>query len=262
MSTPADIAREAASAAMHTRTARGGSRAIEAAHTHLDTMPDNSEPRPANKRSLSTPPSPNSPSAKRRRAGGVSGSQNNSEEDNDSGKAAPKVAHRTCSLCCIDTPVNDIATLPCKHQCCRGCIDKLFAASVAYEALFPPRCCSRRSISLSLARPFLQPTTLERYEKQAPELQTSPHKRVYCSRPACSTWIPPTTFSGDVAACPRPDCDAETCIKCKGEAHGETECREDEATRSLLALAEDKKWKRCPRCRRVVERVDGCEDMS
>ncbi|KAK7726327.1 hypothetical protein SLS57_003413 [Botryosphaeria dothidea] len=50
-------------------------------------------------------------------------------------------------------------------------------------------------------------------------------------------------------------------LKCKETAHGEEECREDEEMRSLMLLAQENKWKRCPRCQRMVERIEGCDDM-
>lgn len=211
--------------------------------------------------------SPQPPSPKRRRTArmitdrATTPATVEDKGDDQMGGAAPKIVYRTCPICYVNAAAQDIVKLSCNHEFCRGCINNLFMASVTHEARFPPRCCTDHPVPMSLVRPFLKPETVSLYEFKVPELSTPPEKRVYCSMPTCSAWIPSETITGDVATCTRPACGGRTCVKCKETAHGEEECREDEEMRSLMLLAQENKWKRCPRCQRMVERIEGCDDM-
>jgi E3 ubiquitin-protein ligase RNF144 len=68
-----------------------------------------------------------------------------------------------------------------------------------------------------------------------------------------------------------PDCRRLFCAQCKVSWHAGIECREfqelskDEREREdimVMDLAKTKKWKRCPRCKFYVEKIDGCLHIS
>ena len=83
-------------------------------------------------------------------------------------------------------------------------------------------------------------------------------RRVYCSVPTCSTFILEGITVGNLTICPA--CSSTTCVECKAPEH-DGECEEDEAEQEVLRLAEAEGWKRCPRCRSIIENVDGCSEM-
>jgi hypothetical protein len=64
----------------------------------------------------------------------------------------------------------------------------------------------------------------------------------------------------ETATCPI--CGKAVCTKCKQAAHPGRECVADAAEEETLALAKGEGWQRCPRCREVVEREEGCAHMK
>jgi hypothetical protein len=56
------------------------------------------------------------------------------------------------------------------------------------------------------------------------------------------------------------NCGTVTCTICKGEGH-RGDCPEDKDLQKLLETAEQKNWSRCLACGRVLERIDGCNEV-
>ena len=184
-----------------------------------------------------------------------------------------------CACCLDECPNWDVTQLSCSHFWCRDCAQRLFQASLDSPddpALFPPRCCD--PVPLSACRFFLAPATIKAFTQRTEALaalrgeeekSTPPQERVYCHRPACSAFVPHSRYRSDpadgeetVAPCPRPGCGASTCVRCKKEAHGALDCPEDPAFKQLLEVANERGWKQCPKCRRMVEKDSGCNRMS
>jgi hypothetical protein len=74
----------------------------------------------------------------------------------------------------------------------------LFQASMQDETLMPPSCCKKK-IPIDLARL----TSKETENFNAKLLEYSTADRLYCSRPTCSTFIPPTYIVNSVGTCPK-----------------------------------------------------------
>jgi hypothetical protein len=87
---------------------------------------------------------------------------------------------------------------PCGHVYCTGCLRKLFEASMQDETLMPPRCC-HKEIPIALAKLTLKET--ENFNAKL--LESLTEDRLYCSRPTCSTFIPPTYIVNSVGTCPK-----------------------------------------------------------
>lgn len=162
---------------------------------------------------------------------------------------------RQCIACQEETSLFDVAKVPCGHEYCRECLDSLFSTAAKDENFFPPRCCRQR-IHLHTARMFLTAKTATNFVKMEREFSTP--DRTYCSRPACSSWIPPERIQAETATCPV--CLETTCTICRNHGH-EGDCPFDEALRDTERLASELGWQRCYQCRRFVELEFGCNHM-
>lgn len=144
----------------------------------------------------------------------------------------------------------------CGHTYCRSCLAGLFAATMADESLFPPRCC-QKPISLDVAREWLNDELLVQFQAKAEEYSTT--DRTYCSLRTCSQFIAPSQFAGTEASCPT--CSTKTCIICKSAAHDEI-CPGDHAKKEILAMAKANGWQQCCNCQQIIELNTGCNHIS
>ncbi|KAF4962841.1 hypothetical protein FSARC_9084 [Fusarium sarcochroum] len=161
---------------------------------------------------------------------------------------------RECVACNDRFPPLALSRSPCSHEYCRGCLIGLVRSSLQDESLFPPRCCGQ-PIPVKQDRWF-SPELVGQF--QAKKLEFDTPNRTYCSKPPCSTFVPPTFIAGDVATCPR--CSRRTCIHCKAPYHTGV-CQSDTAAQQILQLAAENGWQRCYACHRVVELDIGCYHM-
>ncbi|GAB1742917.1 hypothetical protein NU219Hw_g8619t1 [Hortaea werneckii] len=146
--------------------------------------------------------------------------------------------------------------VPCEHWYCDDCLQSLFHAILMDESLFPPRCC-QEPFEYSAIKPHLTGELAAQFEAKKEELGNK--NRIYCSRPTCSAFIGIDHRDVRVAVCP--DCKSETCMACKGCMH-EDECSVDEALESVLRVAQDEDWQRCPDCKGMIELTFGCNHMT
>lgn len=162
---------------------------------------------------------------------------------------------KTCLACTESMATSDSVTTACKHDYCKDCIQRMFTMALTDESLFPPKCCGQ-PILLDTARRFLDRNAIRSFTEKQVELGTQ--RRTYCYRPQCSAFIPPARIRDDVGTCP--SCSAHTCTICKAHAHRGQDCPQDEDLQKLLEHADQKKWRRCT-CGRVVERIEGCNQI-
>jgi hypothetical protein len=168
-------------------------------------------------------------------------------------EVSKKLIQRDCTACTDTYPEWDIVRFPCEHYYCAKCVAELFESAAKDESRFPPKCCGK-AIPLSVVKGSLTSVQILRFERKSIEYATP--NRTYCS--SCSTFIEPNSIEGDVAACVQ--CYQKTCVNCKYKSH-EGECPEDTALDSLVKKAQEKGWQRCFKCKRMVERVSGCNHM-
>ncbi|KAH6664098.1 hypothetical protein B0J14DRAFT_493984, partial [Halenospora varia] len=146
--------------------------------------------------------------------------------------------------------------LPCEHKCCAICVDELFDRSLTLEELFPPRCCGQ-TIPPELVSHLLTERMFMTFYRKKVEFSTS--KRLYCSNPTCSTFLPPQETDVNWIDCKQ--CGTLTCISCKHGAH-DGECADDIGAKELRSLAEENGWKACPRCEWMIELSSGCQHIT
>lgn len=133
----------------------------------------------------------------------------------------------------------------------------MFRKATDDESLFPPTCC-RQVIPTAQARLFLNATLMATFEKKSIEFGTL--DRVYCHKPKCSAFLGPASTDPARFLCTA--CFAQTCSSCKEAAHASRKCS-DRADLNQVAnqMHEQEGWQRCPTCRHLVEKSDGCHHM-
>ena len=167
----------------------------------------------------------------------------------------PNMTSRHCIVCDLTKPLVDVYQAPCGHFYCQECIQTYFELSTTDETQFPPRCC-RKIIPLQSVKIYLGPGVAQTFEEKSIEFKTS--GRIYCSQPACSSFIAPTNITGEKAMCK--ECGTHTCTICNKIAH-DGDCPQDLATQQVLETAVQHGWQRCYNCRRLVELEVGCNHM-
>lgn len=148
---------------------------------------------------------------------------------------------------------------PC-HSYCRDCFGRLVANALQNEQQWPPKCCLNE-IPFRTIYACIETDLRNTFQTRAREWSTPIGERVYCHNPSCSVWLDSnaTDTARRVATCPHRH---ETCTICRGAAHGETDCPEDREVGRTNALAEAEGWKRCARCRALVEHGEACQHMT
>ena len=107
-------------------------------------------------------------------------------------------------------------------------------------------------------RTHLPATLVRAFEQKRLEYTTA--DRVYCHAPRCSAFLGAATVTPIPFRCSSGSCGATTCGHCKHPAHAGRPCPSSDE--GLLAYAQARGWQRCPACRHVVERAEGCYHMT
>jgi IBR domain, a half RING-finger domain len=171
-------------------------------------------------------------------------------------EAPGPVPQQECIACTKSFHQSRIVRTTCDHNYCNDCIRKHFEEAMKDESGFPPKCCTK-PIPLDLAKSHLSLASIRLFKEKTVEFSTS--NRTYCSREACNAFIYPDCVKDNIATCQ--NCHQRTCANCKRQGH-EGDCHEDEADKFLIKTASEKGWQRCLKCRRMVERSKGCNQMT
>jgi len=198
----------------------------------------------------------------------------------------------TCQICFENTPAKFMGYGGVQDGCghsalfCSVCLnqyatERLDAGAVSTEGLSCPASGCDRALPLACTANVLskeQNSKLQCLRRNA-IISADPNLR-WCPQPNCETVIDTsklnrscfsdlsTCFASTVglfapvviapsAQCPK--CTKLICLHCGAEWH-EGRC-EDAADKKLSELVEKMGWKRCPFCKKVVERTEGCNEM-
>jgi E3 ubiquitin-protein ligase RNF144 len=172
------------------------------------------------------------------------------------------ITHTFCSACMEQCARFNTLELKCKrpgdiaqHAYCRNCLIDLLRTSLTDTTLFPPRCCGTR-ITIAACIELCPPDLVKQYMDKEVELELP--NPVYCSNRYCAKFIKPESVTAEVATCL--GCGEETCTICKNMRHKGL-CPEDLTVQMLMNVAGEKRWQRCPKCRTMVELLEGCYHM-
>lgn len=162
----------------------------------------------------------------------------------------------TCTVCTSEIALSQLIGLRCGSLYCKDCLTKVFENAMKDETAYPPSCCGGEEIPIKLATKHLPKSLITRFKARKLELTT--RNKTYCYQPICSAFIAPHSIHNGQAICQT--CRSVTCNKCRKRFHfGPCVQTEDEA--AFFELIRSTRWKRCPACRRMVEKNDGCNHI-
>ncbi|KAI1181321.1 hypothetical protein F4777DRAFT_526871 [Nemania sp. FL0916] len=136
--------------------------------------------------------------------------------------------------------------------------------ATAEESHMPPRCCTQ-PIPSYIVKSLLSREEQTKFLKAVLQFSTPWETRVFCSNPSCGEFIPPRAKIDPKhpfkAVCRK--CRTRVCIMCKKDAHplGQ-DCPNDLELDVVLKIGERSGWRRCHKCRTLVELTYGCTHMT
>ena len=170
-----------------------------------------------------------------------------------------------CPVCFEEatTPIS----MQCGHTWCKSCLTGYLVASVDNRS-FPLRCLGQDAtctqlVPLRTARDVLLPSQFDALTHAAytTYVQSRPDEFFYCPTPDCSQ-IHRLGPKNSVVTCP--NCVCRICPHCHVEYHEGATCEDrDEGIDRLF-----EEWKslhdvkRCPGCKALIEKADGCHHMT
>jgi hypothetical protein len=140
----------------------------------------------------------------------------------------------------------------------------MIAQSITDESKMPPRCCTQ-PIPGSTIKTVLPRDQQQLFLKAVVQYSTPWEARIFCPNLSCGEFIPP---SGKVdpkhpfeALCK--SCKTRVCVMCKRAAHQlGHDCPEDGELDAVLKMGENSGWRRCYKCRALVELTQGCTHIT
>ena len=163
-----------------------------------------------------------------------------------------------CISCYNDIPKNKVIDLPCHHSYCQTCFSHLISTAIHSEDTFPPKCCLSEVPKSTIHR-HLPAKEWKAFSEKALEYAVPVANRYYCASPKCAKWIDARNAKLKNGALECPHCKAKLCTVCRGPSHpSNEECPQDFGMDRLMEEAELSGWRRCSKCRRMVERIQGC----
>ncbi|TVY23908.1 putative E3 ubiquitin-protein ligase [Lachnellula hyalina] len=155
-------------------------------------------------------------------------------------------------------------TLPCNHNYCEVCLRVLITQASNDESKMPPRCCTR-PIPGTIIKSVLEKEEQQIFIKSVLQFSTPWEERVFCPNPACGDFIPKRSKIDPKhpfeVVCRK--CRTRACSTCKRPAHGfGHDCPADWELDAVLQMGEKSGWRRCYKCRTLVELTQGCSHIT
>jgi hypothetical protein len=160
-----------------------------------------------------------------------------------------------CAACGDKDSASAMAMLLCGHAYCGICIADAFKQALAAAKVFI--CCNKTPAPIGVARRSLPVDFVTQYQVTMEEHATS--NPIYCAKPGCAAFIPPSNLKGPMATCGK--CGFVSCSLCKNPEHKGV-CPPNQLGLKLMNLAGNNGWIQCTRCKAVVERDEGCLNMT
>ncbi|KAL3522986.1 hypothetical protein ACH5RR_015820 [Cinchona calisaya] len=189
---------------------------------------------------------------------------------------------RSCSICCDEKLASMMITMKCSHKFCSHCMKKYVEGKILSSQV-PVRCPQVKCkyyLSAIECKAFLPVISYESFEKALAEANIPNSDKIYCPYPNCSVLLDPneclssraSSSSNSESNCVEcPVCQRFICVDCGVPWHSSTTCEEyqglpleerDASDITLHRLAQNKRWRRCQQCRRMIELTHGCYHMT
>lgn len=179
-----------------------------------------------------------------------------------SGRQMPEPTSYECTSCFDEVPNDKAVDIPCHHKYCSPCFSKLILTATSNEATFPPKCCLQE-IPKKIMREHLPPKALAHFDDKSLEYAVAVGNRYYCVSPKCAKWIDTRIARRINCILECHHCAVKLCTTCRGPQHSSNEdCPQDYGLGPTLDQAERAGWRRCYRCRALVELSSGCRYIT
>ncbi|XP_056166712.1 E3 ubiquitin-protein ligase RSL1-like [Syzygium oleosum] len=174
-----------------------------------------------------------------------------------------------CEICIEPRMSSDMFRIKgCSHVYCNECVTKYVTSKLGDNVTHvgcPVSGCGG-VLELEHCSSILPPEVFDRWGKALCEALILEGERFYCPFRDCSALL--MNDGGEaVRESECPNCRRLFCAQCRVPWHAGIECqqfqrlKEGERGREdimLLKLAEKQLWRRCPKCRFYVQKIDGC----
>ncbi|KAG4422761.1 hypothetical protein IFR04_004109 [Cadophora malorum] len=169
-------------------------------------------------------------------------------------------------ICCRDDfkKSKALQTLPCGHNYCDACLHVLITQAANDESKMPPRCCTQ-AIPSAIIRTVLTKEEQQLFMKSVLQFSTPWESRIFCPNHACGEFIPKRNKIDPKhpfeVVCR--NCRTRACSICKRAAHAfGQDCPADWELDAVLQMGEKSGWRRCYKCRNLVELTQGCSHIT
>ncbi|KAI3725785.1 hypothetical protein L1987_65578 [Smallanthus sonchifolius] len=181
-----------------------------------------------------------------------------------------------CLTCCEDKPTLMMVTLKCSHKFCSHCMKAYVDEKVGLSEV-PIKCPSpkcRYYISTPEHKSFLPVDSFMLLEETLLEPNGLVSDKFYCPFPNCAVLLDPSPDVDSTNNCVTcPVCRRFVCVKCGVRWHSSVSCDkfQEVSTGEMDAidgevafdcLVENRRWKRCQMCERMIELTHGCYDLT
>ena len=165
-----------------------------------------------------------------------------------------------CISCFEDFQPKEVIKTTC-HSYCKDCFERLVANAVENEAQWPPKCCLNEIPTKTVLK-HVSGELKKKYEKCREEFSIPVDERIYCAQPDCSMFIKKSQMQKQFrkARCSKGHF---TCLECRQLAHPDVmDCPNNADMAALQRIARQEGWKRCYRCKMLVEHKEACQHMT
>lgn len=183
---------------------------------------------------------------------------------------------KLCGICFEDSADMFEGNL-CLHRFCEACMTRYIHSMLEQRRhqIYCPHDSCGEALTLDECRYFLPAEIFEQWSAVMVEAEIPEALKVYCPFPDCSGLLVKENAGAldvvDVEMAECPFCNRLFCARCNVPWHANLQCSEfqslpstdrTEADFLLLKLADDRNWRRCGKCKSMVELIYGCNHIT